>query len=132
MAGRSIRWRVLAAAIAASATLVTAAWLLLPPIYLTNDDISIRLGIEGRTAPGQAPTGFLLMTHSALGWALVALHDALPSAPLWDILLTATVVAGIGLFLALTWSGAPPGWLSRATATCALLIAVVPLLSGVQ
>lgn len=84
-----------------------------PPLYLTNDDVTIRLGIEGHAVPGQPPTGFVLMTHAALASALVALQGALPSAPLWDLTLTATSLLALGTFVAVVWTTAGPTWLQR-------------------
>ena len=80
-----LHWRTFHAACAIVAVAVVAYWLHNPPIYFTNDDVTIRLALEGLTAPGQPPTGFTLFTHSALGWVLVGVQRLLPAVPWWDV-----------------------------------------------
>lgn len=132
MAFPRIQWRNVATATAVSLALVTALWLFVPPLYLTNDDVTIRRGIEGHAFPGQPPTGFVLMTHSALGWTLVFLHRFVPLVPLWDLVLTGTLVWALGILFALVWPVLGSGWLPRATALSAMLAATLPLAGGVQ
>ena len=121
----------LAALVAVSAVL-TIAWVLTPPVYFTNDDVSIRLALEGRGIPGQPATGFSLLTHAALGWSVVAVNRILPSVPWWDIVVAGTLFWALAVFLALAWDALGTGWLARATAIGAVLVAVVPLASALQ
>ena len=117
----------------AVATVTVAAWATIsPPFYMTNDDVTIRMALEGRSAPGQPPTGFALMTHSVLGWALVGLGNAVPLIPWWDVMLAATLLCSVGVMVALLWSAFGPGWLPRSTAIGALMVAVVPYASSLQ
>ena len=71
--GVRLHGRAFVLALVGVSTLIAAAWLVSPPRYLTNDDVIMRLALEGRFVPGQPPTGFVLYAHSALGWALVTL-----------------------------------------------------------
>jgi hypothetical protein len=112
--------------------LVGALWLQYPPRYLTNDDVVIRLGIEGKAFPGQGPTGFVLMTHSILGWSLVWAHQLLPTVPLWDLTVAATLACALAVLFGLAWNVLGTGWIGRLTAVCAMLVVAFPLVAAVQ
>jgi hypothetical protein len=127
-----ITGRTFCTALAIVVTCVVAFWVQYPPRYLTNDDVAIRLGIEGHAIPGEGATGFVLMTHAALGWALVWLHRMLPGAPLWDIAVVGTLLCSTALLFALTWTALGAGWLARGTAAGVLAVTVLPLLLDVQ
>jgi hypothetical protein len=114
------------------AALIAVLWIAYPPRYLTNDDVVIRLGLEGRAFPGERAVGFVLMTHSALGWILVWLQRLIPAAPLWDITVAVTLVCAIAAVLALTWSALGSRLLDRLVAACALLVAILPLVTNMQ
>ena len=59
-----VRGHVFIALLISTLVCVTGFWLTIPPTYLTNDDVAIRRAIEGLTAPGASPTGYVLMaTH---------------------------------------------------------------------
>ena len=126
------RWRTFHMACAIVAVVTVAYWLWNPPIYLTNDDVTIRLALEGLTVPGQLPTGFTLFTHSALGWVLVGVQRLLPAVPWWDVVVATLLLWALGVLFALTWNVLGTDWLGRAMAVCSLLILVVPLVSGLQ
>ncbi len=125
-------WRVFHIALIATAIAVTSAWIVNPPVYFTNDDVLIRLALEGRTAPGQPPTGFTLLTHAILGWTVVYLERLLPVVPWWDLILAATLVWSLAVIAALAWDALGRDWLARAMAVCAVLVAAVPLVAGLQ
>ena len=126
-----VRWLTLLVALAGVGACVATMWLFWPPLYLTSDDVTIRLGIEGLTAPGQPPTGFVLITHAALAWALVAMGYVLPSVPLWDVLLTTTFICAAATFVAVAWAMAG-SWTGRFAAIAAVLTAMTPMLAGLQ
>ena len=118
-------------ALALTLAAVAAIWIRTPPLYFTNDDVLIRLGIEGQLVPGAPATGFVLFTHSALAWALVWLH-AHTALPLWDLVTIGTLTVGIATIVALGWCAAGGGWLPGSIAVAALAIPALPLLGGVQ
>lgn len=126
-----IEWRTFVVTLAATLMCVAAFWIAIPPIFLTNDDVSIRLGIEGLTVPGGTPTGFVLMAHSLLAWALVGARRMLP-VHIWDLVLGALLIwsAAVVLTLAWTWGGAVR--IARVAALLAALVVLVPLVGGVQ
>jgi hypothetical protein len=114
-----------------SAALV-AEWAANAPVYFTNDDVTIRLALEGRAVPGEPPTGFSLLTHAALGWTVVGLNATLPEVPWWDLLIAATLACALAVLLAMAWQALGPGWLARSAGIGTLLVAIVPLASGLQ
>lgn len=127
-----VQGRVLLGALAATVAVFATLWVLLPPRYLTNDDVTIRLGIEGGLVPGQPPVGYVLNSHSALGWALVALHRLLPTAPVWDVVVVGVMVWALATLFALCWPAFGPGWLARSAALAAVFAAAIPFAAGVQ
>jgi len=129
----TFRWRTFGWAAAAATVVMAVAWSSwYPPYYLENDDVTIRMALEGRTVPGGIPTGFALMTNAALGWAIVGVQRVLPTLPGWDVALAATLLWSLGVLLALAWEALGPGWLARATVVGALVIAMAPLVASVQ
>ena len=106
---------------------VAAAWLVNPPVYFTNDDVAIRLALEGLAAPGQPPTGFALFPNSALGWAVVAVQRVVPAAPVWDLIVAATLLSALAVFVAVLWAAVGTDWMARTAAIAALLVPAAPL-----
>jgi hypothetical protein len=128
----TITVRTFCTAAAAVLALVALFWSAYPPRYLTNDDVVIRLGLEGKAFPGQRATGFVLMTHSALGWSLVWLRRLIPAAPVWDMTVAVTLVCAIAVLLGLTWSALGNRLLDRLVAGCALFVGILPLITNMQ
>lgn len=128
----SFQWRPFQVALVTVGVLTTAAWVLHPPVYFTNDDVTIRLALEGRAFPGQPPTGFVLFITSPLAWGLVAAYRLLPSIPWWDLLVSGTLIWALATFFAVAWSSLGPGWLARATSVGVVLLVAAPLVSGLQ
>jgi hypothetical protein len=129
----SFRWRTFSVTLAAATVMMTAVWLSwCPPFYLTNDDVTIRMALEGRTVPGATPTGFALLPNAALGWAIVGAQRVLPSMPGWDLVLVAILLWALGVLLALVWDALGTGWLAKATAVGALVLAMAPMVASVQ
>jgi len=129
----SFRWRTFGVALAIATVITAVAWSSwCPPFYLTNDDVTIRMALEGRTVPGGTPTGFALMTNAALGWAIVGAQRVLPSIPAWDLVLAATLLWALSVLLAIVWDALGTGWLARATAVGALVAATAPFAASVQ
>jgi hypothetical protein len=129
---RPFRLRIFVVALIVITGVLAAAWVFNPPIYVTNDDVSIRLALEGLAIPGQPATGFSILTHASLGWAVVALNRVLPVVPWWDLVVAGTLISALAVFVALAWDALGTGWLARATAVGALLVAAVPLAPALQ
>jgi hypothetical protein len=132
MSVQPFRLQIFVVALIAITGVLASAWVLNPPIYVTNDDVSIRLALEGRAIPGQPATGFSILTHAALGWTIVALNRMLPAVPWWDLVVAGTLISALAVFAALAWDALGSGWLARATAVGALLVAAVPLAPALQ
>jgi hypothetical protein len=129
----TFRWRTFGVALLAVTVVMVAAWSSwYPPFYLENDDVTIRMALEGVSAPQATPTGFALMTNAALGWAIVGVQRVLPSIPGWDLVLAATLLWALAVLLALVWDALGTGWLARATVVGALVVAIAPLVPSVQ
>jgi hypothetical protein len=129
----TFRWRTFGSALVILTAVMTAAWWSwLPPFYLTNDDVTIRMALEGRTVPGAAPTGFALMTNAMLGWAVVVAQRMMPSIPGWDFVLAATLLWALSVLLALAWDALDTGWLARATVVGALVAGMAPMVASMQ
>ncbi|MEQ1908686.1 MAG: hypothetical protein ABMA15_07675 [Vicinamibacterales bacterium] len=125
------QWHVFFVALPVTIACVAAFWTTIPPTYLTNDDVFIRLSIEGLTAPGAAPTGFVVMAHSLLGWALVAMQNVV-SVHVWDVMVAALLVWSIAIALTIVWTSSGPERAPRIAGILAMLVAFVPLMSGMQ
>jgi hypothetical protein len=110
----------------------SAAWFVNPPVYFTNDDVAIRLALEGGVAPGQPPTGFALFANAALGWAVVAAQRLAPGVPLWDLVVAATLLSAVAVFAATAWTALGTDWMARSAALGALLVPATPLLTGLH
>src|SRR5262249_19177310 len=85
---------------------------------------------EGLAAPTATPTGYVLIAHSLLGWVVVGVQRIVP-VHLWDFVVAGLFVCSIATMLAYVWS------LSRTTAervlaVVAVLVAIAPLLAGMQ
>jgi hypothetical protein len=128
----STSWRVIVVAWVVAALLLAIVWSVLDPIYFTNDDVTFRLGIEGTDIPGEPPTGLLLTTHAALGIVAATLQAAVPFLPVWDLILSATLVAGLAVFGAVSWCRIGSGSAVRWAAVIAFAAAVVPFATGLQ
>jgi hypothetical protein len=127
-----ITFRTFCIALAVVVAFVVAFWIQYPPRYLTNDDVMIRLGIEGRAFPGEGPTGFVLITHSILGWSLAWANQLLPTAPLWDLSVAATLVCALAVLFALAWTALGGGWIARLTAVSTIVVVAFPLIAVFQ
>ncbi|MGH9723004.1 MAG: hypothetical protein ACRD8O_22565 [Bryobacteraceae bacterium] len=119
-------------ALAVAVALVVIFWIQYPPRYLTNDDVVIRLGVEGKAFPGERATGFVLVTHSVLGWSLVWAHRLLPAAPLWDLMVVATLLGSLAVLFGLVWASLGKGWVARLTAMSAMGVVAFPLVANLQ
>jgi hypothetical protein len=127
-----IRRGTFLAALALLATGAAAMWIASPPVYQTNDDVAIRLALEGRTAPGEPATGFTVLTHAALGWPVARLYGLFPNTPWWDIVVASMLIVALAVVFAIGWASLGGEWFARATAVGALLVAAVPLLAMFQ
>ena len=125
-------WRRFGVTLGVALAVVTSFWIERPPRYLTNDDVAIRLAVEGEAVPGQPATGFVPTTHSALGWGLATLHRAMPRAPVWDLAVTATLIAAVTVLVSLAWGSLGTDVIARMTAAGAMLVAVIPLMPNIQ
>jgi hypothetical protein len=101
-----------------------------PPTYLTNDDVGIKRDLEGLTAPGAAPTGYLLMAHSILGWALVWMHRIVATHE-WDLVVAGLLICSIAVLLTDAWSLFQTS-LDRSLTLALLIASIAPLLAGLQ
>jgi hypothetical protein len=115
----TIRHAVLIAAVVV-ATTVLSGWVPTRPLYLTNDDVAMRLLVEGHFAPGAEPTPFVMFMHIAIGWLLTALYTSVSGAAWYDLLMLATALAA-NIALVWTWCGGP----SAASRVRALMLSVV-------
>ncbi len=83
-----------------------AGWLPVPPYYLTNDDVAMRLLAEGRFAPGTPASSFLMFMNIGVGWLLASLYEWAPVVPWYDLLMLVTaLVASAALTFVWTSSG---------------------------
>jgi hypothetical protein len=129
----TFRWRTFGIALAAATVTLTVVWSSwCPPFYLTNDDVTIRKAVEGRTVPGATPTGFALLTHAAFGWAIVAMQRVLPSISWWDIALTGLLLWALGVLLALVWDALGSDWLARTTTVAVVVFAMASVFASLQ
>lgn len=69
-----------------------AAWIFFFPTYDTNDDIAIRLLIDGRITPGATPSGFAYFVNLGLGQILASLYRIAPSFSWYDLAEQGTLV----------------------------------------
>ena len=125
-------WRAFVSALCLTTLIVAALWSILHPLYLDNEDVYLRLAVEGRAYPGEPPTGYLVFTHSGLGWTAVALQRALPGLSVWDVLITVPLVWGLAALFALTWHAFRAQRVTRTAAMLALVAVTTPLIGGFQ
>ena len=86
----------LPAAVGLVALTGSVAWAPAHPFYLTNDDVAMRLLVEGHFAPHATPTAFVMFMHVSIGWLLKSLYTVIASVPWYDLLMTvASVTAGV-------------------------------------
>jgi len=126
------RWATFGVSLAFVVCAVALLWRWIPPAYDTNDDVTIRRVLEGTRVPGQPPTGFALLPHAALGWSLVAIRDAWPSAYAWDIAVTGILAWGMAVFLSLVWRSLSSAVVLQLSATTVAVTALLPLVGSVQ
>lgn len=125
-----LRWRVFVAIFAVTVASAIAFWIAIPPTYLTNDDVSIRRDLEGLTTPDAAPTGYVLMAHSLLGWTLVGIQRIAP-VHAWDVVIAGLLLASVALAMAIAWT-VSVGTAARVLAVAAVLVIIAPLFAGLQ
>jgi hypothetical protein len=77
-----------------AALLLFVAFVCFDPYYLSNDDVAMRLLVEGKIAPGLKPSGLCLFMNPLLGKLLAAAYRVLPGPTWYDLLLGAGAVAG--------------------------------------
>ncbi len=121
---------MVSAAVAIVAAIAWSSWC--QPFYLENDEVTIRMALEGRTIPGASPTGFVLFTHAVFGWAIVALERTLPSIPWWDVALATLLLWALAVLLVLAWDALGSDWLARVTTVVVIVLAIVPILASFQ
>jgi hypothetical protein len=85
------------------AVVVAVAWLFFSPVYDTNDDVGIRLFLEGRIVPGATPSGHIDFFNLALGQALAWLYLHVPGPSWYDVAEQGTLVvtASVALYCCL-------------------------------
>lgn len=78
----------ISAIVAAGVTglLLAVAWLILFPVYDTNDDVAIRLFLEGRAVPDGQPSGYVYFMNLALAQVIAWLYRSVPGVSWYDIL----------------------------------------------
>jgi hypothetical protein len=130
--GLRFRWATFGVSLAFVVCAVALLWIWIPPAYDTNDDVTIRRVLEGTRVPGQPPTGFALLPHAALGWSLVAIRYAWPSAYAWDIAVTGALVWGMAVFLSLVWRAFSSAVVLQLSVTTVVVTALLPLVGSVQ
>ena len=109
---------------------MAAFWIVVPPTYLTNDDVGIKRTLEGLTAPGAAPTGYILIANSVLGWMLVWV-ERLIHRDAWDLVVAGLLIASAAALLAVTWSVADSPS-DRLLSVAVTIIALAPLQEALQ
>jgi hypothetical protein len=124
------RWRVFIATLVLTLAVVATFWVMVPPTYLTNDDVAIKRDLEGLTTPDAAPTGYVLMAHSLLGWALVWIQRIVPVHQ-WDIVVAGLLICSIAVLLSHAWSMCH-GLADRLLSIFLALAVIAPLLAGMQ
>jgi hypothetical protein len=132
LADAPFRWSTFLLTLAAVSVGLAVWWRVLPPTYFTNDDVLLRLMVEGHAVPGQQPTGFLINAHSALGWALVHLRAHAPVIFTWDWALTVALILAITIILTIAVRVTSGSRMLRGAAILTIMAATVPVLSGLQ
>lgn len=70
---------------AITAVLIALAWLLLFPVYDTNDDVAVRIFLEGREIPGAQPSADIFFFNRPLAQAIASLNRLAPGLPWYDV-----------------------------------------------
>jgi len=125
-----IRGRVFVAMLLSTLAVAFVFWNLIPPTYLTNDDVAIKRDLEGFMAPDGTPTGYAIWPHALLGWMLVWVQRVIPVHG-WDFVVAGLVVWSVALVLTVAWSLSVDR-AGRILAILATLLVVVPLFEGMQ
>jgi len=125
-----LRWRVLVTALGITLAVMSAFWILMPPTYLTNDDVIIKRTLEGLIAPGAAPTGYVLSSSAVLGWILVWI-ERLIHRDAWDLVVAGLLIISTAALLALMWSVAV-NRSDRLLPVAGAIIALAPLQEALQ
>jgi hypothetical protein len=121
---------VLARAFPLTLTLVTALYVLIPPTYQTNDDPNIRRSIEGLSAPGAAPTGYVVFAPALIAWPLVAVQRVVRVHG-WDVVVAGLLIWSVAIMLTNAWA-ASFGVAGRLITMSAALLTIFPLLPVLQ
>ena len=125
-----IRARVFIAILLSTLACAFVFWNLIPPTYLTNDDVAIKRDLEGFMAPDGTPTGYAVWPHALLGWMLVWVQRVV-AVHGWDVVVAGLLVWSVALVLTAAWS-LSVGRADRFLAILATLLVVVPLFEGMQ
>jgi hypothetical protein len=80
-------------------TLVAVAWLFFLPAYDTNDDVAIRLFLEGRLVPGAEPSGYAYLVNLVLSEVIAWLYMLDPRFSWYDLAEQGTLVMSATLAL---------------------------------
>jgi hypothetical protein len=126
-----LQWRRFVVALLTTVASLAILWGSSPPLYLTNDDVTLRLSVEGGLVPGEPPGGFAVMTHAVLGWTIAWLRAAV-DVPLWDLVVSSTLIWAVAILAALAWPMLGTGWLARATVAGVFVAAAAPIFSAAQ
>lgn len=124
--------RTFATALLMTGALIATLWVCVNPIYLEIDDAAIRLTITGEDLAGEPPASHLVFTHEGLARFAVALQRTVPDLPIWDLVLSVTLVSGLGGLCAVAWSAQRTAGWARATGLAVTLAAAAPIVAGLQ
>jgi hypothetical protein len=80
-------------------TLIAVAWLIFFPAYDTNDDVAIRLFLEGRVVPGAEPSGYAYLVNLALSKVIAWFYTLDPRFSWYDLAEQGTLVMSATLAL---------------------------------
>ena len=124
--------RTFATALLITGALIATLWACVNPIYLEIDDAAIRLTITGDDLAGEPPASHLVFTHEGLARFAVALQRTVPDLSIWDLVLSVTLVSGLGGLCAVAWSAQRTAGWARAAGLAATLAAAAPIVAGLQ
>jgi hypothetical protein len=88
---------------------LAAGWPGLRPFYETNDDVGMRMIVEGLFVPGAPPDGHVLFMHTLLGHLLTAAYARTPVWPWYDLMLATGLALGLGTTAGLLLRRSGPG-----------------------
>ena len=138
----SIR-RALSVTLIAMLVLAILVYGVLFQAYGTNDDVAIRLILEGQFYPGKGPVPWMIFVNLSLSQALVSLHRMSPGVAWYDLYEQGLLWSSLGLLIysvcrgMKTWSAPGVVAFSIGAALCTLLevqfttVAVLATLAGV-